>query len=194
VILFDEIEKAHPKVFDVLLQVFDDARLTNSLGETADFSESIILLTSNIGASDVRNQKVIGLNQQNKDETDFETVDESVKNALNLYFRPEFLNRIDEFITYKPFNQQDIFEITQLLINDEIELIESMGYHIEFSEDAIRLIAKLCYDPKNGARPIKRGISKLLEDRLTEERLYGELREGDTIEITEANNELKFNY
>ncbi|EGQ3255021.1 ATP-dependent Clp protease ATP-binding subunit, partial [Staphylococcus pseudintermedius] len=194
VILFDEIEKAHPKIFDVLLQVFDDGRLTNSLGETADFSESIILLTSNIGASDIQNRKVVGLNQTNKNGTDFEMIDESIREALKQYFRPEFLNRIDEMITFKPLNQQEIFEITHLLIKKEVDLIESMGYNIEFSNEAIRLIANLCYEPKNGARPIKRGISKLLEDRLSEEIINGTLKKGNTIKVTEYNNELLIDY
>ncbi|MDU9351977.1 ATP-dependent Clp protease ATP-binding subunit [Staphylococcus warneri] len=194
VILFDEVEKAHPKIFDILLQVFDDARLTNSLGEVANFSECIILLTSNIGTSDIRHKKVIGLNQQNNDETDFVTVDESIKNALNNYFRPEFLNRIDEFITFKPLDQQEIFEITNLLLEKEKTLVESLGYNIEFSSSAMRLIAKLCYEPKNGARPIKRGISKLLEDRLSDEIINGTLQKGDNIEVTEANGELVIKY
>ena len=194
VILFDEIEKAHPKIFDVLLQVFDDGRLTNSLGETADFSESIILLTSNIGASDIQNRKVVGLNQTNKNGTDFEMIDESIRESLKQCFRPEFLNRIDEMITFKPLNQQEIFEITHLLIKKEVDLIESMGYNIEFSNEAIRLIANLCYEPKNGARPIKRGISKLLEDRLSEEIINGTLKKGNTIKVTEYNNELLIDY
>lgn len=194
VILFDEIEKAHPKIFDVLLQVFDDGRLTNSLGETADFSESIILLTSNIGASDIQNQKIVGLNQQNKNEIDFETIDENVKGALKEYFRPEFLNRIDEMITFKPLNQNEILEITQLLIKKEIKLIESLGYYVEISQDAIKLIARLCFDPKNGARPIKRGISKLLEDRLSDDIVKNNLRKGQTIYIYEAKNELVIKY
>ncbi|MCG7819560.1 AAA family ATPase [Staphylococcus epidermidis] len=194
VILFDEIEKAHPKIFDILLQVFDDGRLTNSADETADFSESIILLTSNIGASDIRNKKVIGLNQQHKDETDFSTVNEKVKEALTKNFRPEFLNRIDEFITFKPLRQREIFEITQLLIDKETKLIEKLGYEIIFSESAILYIAKTCFDPKNGARPIKRGISKLLEDRLSESIINGDLKPGNTINVSSENNQLLITY
>lgn len=194
VILFDEIEKAHPKIFDILLQVFDDGRLTNSTDETADFSECIIFLTSNIGASDIRNKKVIGLNQQHKDETDFSTVNENVREALTKNFRPEFLNRIDEFITFKPLNQQDIFKITQLLIDKEIELIEELGYKIIFSESAVSYIAKACFDPKNGARPIKRGISKLLEDRLSELIINGDLKPGNIINVSSENNQLLITY
>lgn len=194
VILFDEIEKAHPKIFDILLQVFDDGRLTNSADETADFSESIILLTSNIGASDIRNKKVIGLNQQHKDETDFSTVNENVKEALTKNFRPEFLNRIDEFITFKPLRQREIFEITQLLIDKETKLIEKLGYEIIFSESAILYIAKTCFNPKNGARPIKRGISKLLEDRLSESIINGDLKPGNTINVSSENNQLLITY
>ncbi|WP_237619843.1 AAA family ATPase [Staphylococcus caprae] len=194
VILFDEIEKAHPKIFDILLQVFDDGRLTNSADETADFSESIILLTSNIGASDIRNKKVIGLNQQHKDETDFSTVNEKVKEALTKNFRPEFLNRIDEFITFKPLRQREIFEITQLLIDKETKLIEKLGYEIIFSESAILYIAKTCFDPKNGARPIKRGISKLLENRLSESIINGDLKPGNTINVSSENNQLLITY
>lgn len=194
VILFDEIEKAHPKVFDILLQVFDDGRLTNSADETADFSECIIFLTSNIGASDIRNKKVVGLNQQYKDETDFSTVNENVREALTKNFRPEFLNRIDEFITFKPLNQQDIFKITQLLIDKEIELIEELGYKIIFSESAVSYIAQSCFDPKNGARPIKRGISKLLEDRLSELIINGDLKPSNIINVSSENNQLLITY
>ena len=121
-------------------------------------------------------------------------IDESIREALKQYFRPEFLNRIDEMITFKPLNQQEIFEITHLLIKKEVDLIESMGYNIEFSNEAIRLIANLCYEPKNGARPIKRGISKLLEDRLSEEIINGTLKKGNTIKVTEYNNELLIDY
>lgn len=187
-------EKAHPKVFDILLQVFDDGRLTNSADETADFSECIIFLTSNIGASDIRNKKVVGLNQQYKDETDFSTVNENVREALTKNFRPEFLNRIDEFITFKPLNQQDIFKITQLLIDKEIELIEELGYKIIFSESAVSYIAQSCFDPKNGARPIKRGISKLLEDRLSELIINGDLKPSNIINVSSENNQLLITY
>ncbi|RZI01760.1 ATP-dependent Clp protease ATP-binding subunit [Staphylococcus condimenti] len=183
VILFDEIEKAHVKIFDTLLQVFDDGRLTDAMGMTVDFSDTIIILTSNIGASDIRSRKVVGFGETVNSELDYDNVETTVKEALFNYFRPEFLNRIDELITFRPFEQAQILKITQLLLAEEIELIGEQGYKVVISDKATKFIANACYDPKNGARPIKRGITKLIEDNLIDKILSGELEDGGTIFI-----------
>lgn len=191
IILFDEIEKANVRIFDTLLQVFDDGRLTDAMGMTVDFSDTIIILTSNIGASDIRSRKVIGFEDHSDLELTYDNVEATVKEALDNHFRPEFLNRIDEMITFRPFEQSQIIQITQLLIDDEIQMIEKQGYHAEVTPSAVKYIANACYDAKNGARPIKRGISKLIEDRLTDKILSGELKEGNQIIIdTDENNKL----
>lgn len=153
------------------------------MGMTVDFSDTIIILTSNIGASDIRSRKVVGFGETVNSELDYDNVETTVKEALFNYFRPEFLNRIDELITFRPFEQAQILKITQLLLAEEIELIGEQGYKVVISDKATKFIANACYDPKNGARPIKRGITKLIEDNLIDKILSGELEDGGTIFI-----------
>ncbi|MFV8116584.1 AAA family ATPase, partial [Streptococcus pluranimalium] len=145
VILFDEIEKANEKIYDVLLQVFDDGRLTDSMGVTVDFTKTIIIMTSNLGASSIRKDKIVGFTRIENPELNAELVRQKTREAMNDFFRPELLNRIDEVVTFEPFDQAEINEITRLLINEEIKIIEEEGYRIEFSDQAINLIAGLCY-------------------------------------------------
>ncbi|MDY4511541.1 ATP-dependent Clp protease ATP-binding subunit [Streptococcus hyovaginalis] len=192
VILFDEIEKANEKIYDVLLQVFDDGRLTDSMGVTVDFTKTIIIMTSNLGASSIRKDKIVGFTRIENPELNAELVRQKTREAMNDFFRPELLNRIDEVVTFEPFDQAEINEITRLLINEEIKIIEEEGYRIEFSDQAINLIAGLCYDPENGARPIRRGISKLIETPLANMLVRRELEKNDVISVGAKDGELEF--
>ncbi|CQR26012.1 ATP-dependent Clp protease [Streptococcus varani] len=192
VILFDEIEKAHPKIFDILLQVFDDGRLTDSMGMTVDFTKTIIILTSNLGTNAVRKDKAVGFNRVQNPELDAEIIRQKTLEACQEFFRPELLNRIDEVVTFEPFDQEEVLQITRLLVEEEIDHIKEQGYQIRFTEEAIRYLAKVCYDPENGARPIRRGIMRLIQTPLAEKIISGELQKNSQMEVSVSENQLHF--
>ena len=191
VILFDEIEKAHPKVYDILLQVFDDGRLTDSMGKVVDFTETIIILTSNIGASDIKHRKQVGFGAPELSELDYGTVTMSTQEAINDYFRPEFINRIDEIVTFKPFDEDSIYKITELELNKKFEAIEEMGFKVSYDRKLIDFIVTGFYDPVNGARPIKRGITKSVDDKLSELVIEGLLNEGDKVSFSASKSNME---
>lgn len=192
VVLFDEIEKAHPKVFDLMLQVFDDGHLTDSTGRKVDFSNTLIILTSNLGLNSLKRDKQVGFGRTQSSELEAESVREHTMDAVQQFFRPELLNRIDEIMTFKPFTEKSLLQITQLLLNQEIELIKEQNYELEFTKAAVKLIAKLTYDPTNGARPIRRGISKLVETPLSEKIIKGLVNKGDKIVVGTKADKLTF--
>lgn len=192
VILFDEIEKANEKIYDILLQVFDDGRLTDAMGMTVDFTKTIIIMTSNLGASSIRKDKIVGFTKMDNSELNAEFVRQKTLEAVQEFFRPELINRIDEIVTFEPFDQEEIIQITQLLIAEEIKIIENQGFHIHFTDEAVSLVARLCYDPENGARPIKRGITRLIETPLSDMLVRNEIKKGDRITVTVANQQLDF--
>ncbi|MFW6157589.1 MAG: ATP-dependent Clp protease ATP-binding subunit, partial [Balneolaceae bacterium] len=183
VVLLDEIEKAHPDVFNILLQVLDDGILTDSLGRKVDFRNTIIIMTSNIGARDIRNLgKGIGFSPD--DSTfDYEKMKSTIQDALKKVFNPEFLNRIDDVITFRPLEKDDIFKIIDLLSDDLFKRIRELGYTIEVTKGAKEFITDKGFDQKYGARPLRRAIQKYVEDPLAEEILEGDHPEGDNIKI-----------
>ena len=183
VILFDEIEKAHPKIFDILLQVFDDGILTDGNGVTTDFKETIIVMTSNLGMGDSQQTSGIGFGQL-ASQLDYDYINNNAQTAIKSYFRPEFLNRIDEIVTFKPFDEQALFGIASLLLKEEQALIADQGIDARFDEKAAAFIAQTCSDPINGARPLKRGITRLVEDKLSSMLINGDIKRGDRILIT----------
>ncbi|MFC6292257.1 ATP-dependent Clp protease ATP-binding subunit [Macrococcus epidermidis] len=191
IILFDEVEKANEKVFDTLLQVFDDGRLTDGQGKTVDFTETIIILTSNLGASSIRKEKHVGFGAVEPSELDYQVVQTKSKEAAQEFFRPEFLNRIDEIITFKPFGKKEIFTITKLLVEKEIEKIEAAGYTAYFDDTAVQYIADTYYDPTNGSRPIKRGITKSIQNKLSSLLINGQLQKGKHIHITSDGTDIQ---
>ncbi|TDM41553.1 ATP-dependent Clp protease ATP-binding subunit [Macrococcoides goetzii] len=191
ILLFDEVEKAHQKVFDTLLQVFDDGRLTDSLGNTIDFKDTLIILTSNLGASSIRNEKPMGFGNIQRSELDYALVKQETIEAVQEFFRPEFINRIDELITFKPFSKKEIFEITALMIEKETKNINKAGYSVHFDDAAIQFIADKYYDPINGARPIKRGITKSIQDQLSELLINDILVKGDKVHVTSDGNNIQ---
>ena len=179
VILFDEVEKAHPDVFNILLQVLDDGRLTDNKGVTVDFKNTIIILTSNI-ASD----KIMEL----KDPQDREV---AVKAELKNYFKPEFINRLDDLIIFNPLGKEEIKKIVDILLKGVKEKLKEKDIEIEITDAAKELIAEAGFDPVYGARPLKRAVQELIEDTLAEKILEGAVKEGDKVIFDAANGEIK---
>ena len=183
VVLFDEIEKAHPDVFNVLLQVLDDGRITDSQGRTVDFKNTILIMTSNIGASYL-------LDGINEDGTIKPEAEAAVINDLRAHFRPEFLNRLDETILFKPLTKDNIGGIIHLIIADLNRRLEDKQLTIRLSEEAMQYIVDNAYDPVYGARPLKRYIQKYVETLAAKMILADQVEEGDTIVITVENDQL----
>ncbi len=178
VVLFDEIEKAHPDVFNILLQVLDDGRITDSQGRTVDFKNTIIILTSNIGAQDL----LEGIDAEGKIS---KKAEELVMEQLHASFRPEFLNRLDEIILFKPLTREDIEKITALILKDINRRLSDRRLSVKLSPEAERYVMENGYDPSFGARPLKRFIQKNVETVVAKVILEGNVKEGDTILLTE---------
>ena len=188
VVLFDEIEKVHPDVFNVLLQVLDDGRITDSQGRTVDFKNTILIMTSNIGAQQI----LADLEMQDSDREEIsEATQESVMNLLHGHFRPEFLNRLDEIILFKPLSKDNITGIIDLIIADLNKRLEERQISIRLTEEAKTFVADAAYDPSYGARPLKRYIQKHVETLSARLILQDRVEEGDTIEIGVADGRLE---
>lgn len=182
VVLLDEIEKAHPDVFNILLQVLDDGILTDGLGRRVDFRNTIIIMTSNIGARDLKDFGTgIGFATKNRKENMDDLMKGTIQSALRKAFSPEFLNRLDDVIVFNSLERADIHKIIDITLKNVFKRIETLGYHVELTEKAKDFLAEKGYDPSYGARPLNRAIQKYLEDQVAEEILKGELAEGDTI-------------
>ena len=184
VVLFDEIEKAHPDVFNILLQVLDDGRITDSQGRTVDFKNTIIILTSNIGAQSL-------LDGIGEDGVISEELRKEVMDSLHGHFRPEFLNRLDEIILFKPLVQKDMERIAELILKDINKRLQDKRLHIEIAKEALDFILENAYEPGFGARPLKRYMQKHVETLAAKCILEDKVKEGDTIEIVLENGELK---
>lgn len=184
VVLFDEIEKAHPDVFNILLQVLDDGRITDSQGRTVDFKNTIIILTSNIGAQDL----LEGIDAEGKIS---KKAEELVMEQLHASFRPEFLNRLDEIILFKPLTREDIERITALILKDINRRLSDRRLSVKLSPEAERYVMENGYDPSFGARPLKRFIQKNVETVVAKVILEGNVKEGDTILLTERDGRMQ---
>ena len=184
VVLFDEIEKAHPDVFNILLQVLDDGRITDSQGRTVDFKNTIIILTSNIGAQDL----LEGIDAEGKIS---KKAEELVMEQLHASFRPEFLNRLDEIILFKPLTREDIEKITALILKDINRRLSDRRLSVKLSPEAERYVMENGYDPSFGARPLKRFIQKNVETVVAKVILEGNVKEGDTILLTEQDGRMQ---
>ena len=194
VVLFDEIEKAHPDVFNILLQILEDGRLTDGKGKTVDFKNTIVIMTSNAGASAIRKQKTIGFSQNaNEANNEHEKMKENIMEELKRSFRPEFLNRIDDIIVFHSLAEEDLLEIVGLMLNSVSERLKEKEINIKFDEESKKYLAKEGFDPTYGARPLRRAITKTVEDKLSEEILKGNVKQGDSLIVTVEENELKFN-
>ena len=190
VVLFDEIEKAHPRIYDLMLQVFDDGILTDGMGQKVNFTNTIIILTSNLGLNAIKKDKRVGFTTVKTNGISEQTIQEQTMEAVNNFFRPELLNRIDEIVTFRPFTEEAILQITRLLLKKEVEMIKECGYELDFTEKAVELLAKRTYDPENGARPIRRGITKLIETPLSELIINNRLNKGDKIIVDTDGKEM----
>jgi ATP-dependent Clp protease ATP-binding subunit ClpC len=184
VILLDEIEKAHPDVFNILLQTLDDGILTDGLGRRVDFRNTIIIMTSNIGAREIKEfGSGVGFATAGKVAKTFDSMKSTLESALRKVFRPEFLNRIDDIIIFNALEKEHIFRIIDLSLSKVFARIKDMGYVIEISDRAKAFIADKGYDQQFGARPLNRAIQKYLEDPVADEILKGELKEGEILEV-----------
>ena len=195
VVLFDEIEKAHPDVFNILLQILDDGRLTDSKGRTVDFKNTILIMTSNVGAKTFKKQKTLGFGTPDKDKKErdeYDKMKENIMSELKKQFRPEFLNRIDDIIVFHSLNKEDISQIVKLMCKTLVKRLDEMTIKLEMDEDAIDLIAKSGFDLEYGARPLKRSIQKELENELSELILQGTIKSGDIVEATVKEGKMTF--
>ncbi len=179
VVLFDEIEKAHPDVFNILLQILEDGRLTDSQGRSVDFKNTVIIMTSNLGTAELR-KKSIGFVPESE-ELNYQQIKDKVMDALKGHFRPEFLNRIDEVIVFHELTMDEVKEIVDLLLHRVRTQLESQALDLALADSAKALLAKKGYDPQLGARPLRRAIQRLLEDPLSEKVLHKEFPAGSTI-------------
>ncbi|MBA4536987.1 ATP-dependent Clp protease ATP-binding subunit [Bacillus aquiflavi] len=188
VVLLDEIEKAHPDVFNILLQVLEDGRLTDSTGRTVDFRNTILIMTSNVGAEALKRNKYVGFNIQDG-EQDYKDMKGKVLEELKKAFRPEFLNRVDEMIVFHALERKHLKEIVSLMSEQLINRLKEQHIELELTEAALKKITEIGYDPEYGARPLRRAIQKHIEDRLSEELLKGTVLTGQKVVIDVENEE-----
>jgi ATP-dependent Clp protease ATP-binding subunit ClpB len=183
VVLFDEIEKAHPDVFNVLLQVLDDGRLTDGQGRTVDFRNTLIVMTSNLGS-----EYLVNLTE----DQDVDLVRDDVMNVVRASFRPEFLNRVDEIILFHRLRRQDMGKIVAIQLKRLEKLLEERKIVLDLDKDALDWLAAKGYDPAYGARPLKRVMQKELQDPLAEKILMGDIRDNSLVKITSGSDRLNF--
>jgi ATP-dependent Clp protease ATP-binding subunit ClpC len=194
VVLFDEIEKAHPDVFNTLLQILEDGHLTDAQGHQVDFKNTIIIMTSNLGTRDIAKGVGIGFMAARDDAVTYEKMKETVTEELKRSFRPEFLNRIDEVIVFHSLSPDDVKRIVDLLMRRVEEQLKSKDVEIELTDDAKTLLAQKGYDKALGARPLRRTIQQMVEDPLAEKLLYKEFRAGETIIVDVRDGEVVFEH
>jgi ATP-dependent Clp protease ATP-binding subunit ClpC len=182
VILLDEVEKAHPDVFNILLQVLDDGILTDGKGRVVDFKNTIMIMTSNLGATALRDEKSVGFGAIDK-RFDQEAMEKRIREELKNAFRPEFLNRVDDSIVFQSLQKEELRKIVKLLTKNIVDRMAELGVELKITSAAMDVIAKEGYDPEYGARPLRRAIQTKIEDRLSEELLAGEIVMGDKVTI-----------
>ena len=183
VILFDEIEKAHPDVFNILLQILEDGRLTDSQGRTVDFKNTVIIMTSNVGARNITEHKTIGFNGADDKKKNDDKIKSEVMSELKKEFRPEFLNRVDEIIVFKQLTEEEISQIVDIMIQNSLSRLSERNMKVTVEDNLKKNIAKKGYDPLYGARPLRRAIQNLVEDKLAEAILEGTVKEGARVKM-----------
>ena len=194
VILFDEIEKAHPDVFNILLQILDEGRLTDSQGREVDFTNTIIIMTSNAGASQLSKKNTIGFeSEENSRKRDYEATKEVVNRELKNLFKPEFLNRIDDIIVFNRLSEEDIKKIVEIKLEDLIERMEEMGYEAKYTDKVAEKIAKIGFEETYGARPLDRAIKTEIEDLIAEKILDEEISKDKKISIIIRGDKISLN-
>ena len=196
VILLDEIEKAHPDIFNILLQVLDDGILTDGLGRKVDFKNTLIIMTSNIGARQLKDFGAgVGFNTSTRQVNAEENTKGVIETSLKRTFSPEFLNRIDDVVIFNALSKEDIFKIIDITLRDVKSRLELLNYKLQLDDSAKEFLSEKGYDPQFGARPLHRAIQKYLEDPLAETILSGKVKAGDTlvVEYDKVKNELVIN-
>ena len=192
VVLLDEVEKAHPDVFNVLLQILEDGRLTDGQGRVVDFKNTVIVMTSNAGAHTIKKQRSMGFGSTTSSERNYEAMKDSIMDEVKLTFRPEFLNRVDELIVFHALNEENIREISALMLREVSKRMEEQGMYLSFEPDAVAVLAQAGYDTQYGARPLRRAIQRQVEDALSEEILSGRIQIGEQVVISAKDGELTF--
>jgi len=185
VVLLDEIEKAHPDVFNILLQVLDEGRLTDNYGRVIDFKNTVVIMTSNVGARDITKGAPLGF-AQSTTQGSFEKMAEKVKEEINKVFNPEFLNRLDEVIVFHPLSREHIRQIVGIVLGELEQRLADEEITIRLTEAAADLLVRNGYDEHFGARPLKRAIQRFVEDPLSEKILAGDFGKGDEVEVDAA--------
>ena len=181
VILFDEVEKAHPDVFNVLLQILEDGRLTDGQGRVVDFKNTVVVMTSNAGAHTIKKQRSMGFGSSASDEKSYEAMRENIMDEVKRIFRPEFLNRVDEIIVFHALEQEEIDRIAALMLSNVQKRLRERDIDLEVDDSALKLLSAAGYDLQYGARPLRRAIQRMVEDALSEEILDGKVKLGDRV-------------
>ena len=192
VLLFDEVEKAHPDVFNVLLQILEDGRLTDGQGRVVDFKNTVIVMTSNAGAHTIKKQRSVGFGSSENSEKTYEAMKENIMGEVRQIFRPEFLNRVDEIIVFHALTEEEIDQIARLLLKKVTARLKERNIELECDESALKRLSAAGYDLQYGARPLRRAIQRMVEDALSEEILNGHIRLGDRVRATREGEQLKF--
>lgn len=192
VILLDEIEKAHPDVFNILLQIFEDGHLTDSQGKRVDFKNTVVVMTSNLGAREIQKNTPMGFKKINTEDLSYDEIKEKVMSELKQAFRPEFLNRIDEVIVFHKLQKKQIYSIMDLMMSRVQQQLELQGVMIELKKSAKDLLLDKGYDSTMGARPMRRCIQNLIEDPISEKLISGEVKSGQKIEVSAKDKKMRF--
>ena len=190
VVLFDEIEKAHPEVWNLLLQILEDGRLTDSHGRRADFRNTVVVMTSNVGARQITSRGRLGFAGEDGEQVRQRRISDQVTDELKRTFRPEFLNRIDETVVFRQLGEADLEEIAARLLEETGRRMEALGLTLRVEEGVTARLAREGFDPASGARPLRRRVQRLVEERVAEELLAGRLRRGDGVKVSLRENEL----
>lgn len=190
IVLFDEIEKAHPDVFNMLLQILDDGRLTDSNGRTVNFKNTVIIMTSNAGARNIVENHSIGFINKEDSKKDYEKTKEQVMSELKKIFRPEFLNRLDEIIVFKKLSVESVEKITRLMLREFEKRVESKNMKLKITDEVVKYISRVGFDDIYGARPLRRAIQSKIEDKFAEAILDGKIKDGDKIKIDLQDSEI----
>ena len=193
VILFDEIEKAHPDVFNILLQVLDDGHITDAQGRKVNFKNTIIIMTSNAGAQAIISPKKLGFGASDDEKQNYERMKDGVMEEVKRIFKPEFLNRIDETIVFRSLDKNDMKKIVTLLSKNLVERCsKQMNITLSIKDSVKNYIVESAYDPKYGARPLRRKIQNVIEDALAEEILDGKIKAGDMVDVGMRSDKVRF--
>ncbi|MEJ6645762.1 MAG: ATP-dependent Clp protease ATP-binding subunit [Akkermansiaceae bacterium] len=194
VVLFDEIEKAHPDVMNLLLQILEEGMVTDSFGRKIDFRNTIIILTSNVGAESIKRQTTLGFGAMNEDEADHEGMKDKINEVAKKHFRPEFLNRLDELVVFHMLEKGDLNKIVDLEVSKLVQRLNEKDITLNLAESARDLLVKEGYDPDYGARPMRRAVERFLEDPLAEALLAGDIEEGDTVDAHVKEDEVEISF